>query len=355
MNLKEQKAKIHKDIDFLKRKLSQINEKISQDELSKNFSLLDGIEILPILFENSNRDEMLRVVSAMADNLKAEKELDIEYIPSSIIENELKENQILKLHSRYGSIDLFKGFPSIIGAHPGAGKTTILVNIAWDCIQDKRPCLFFSLELTRSQIYIKLYQIELFYKTGKHYSYSDVIFFYKNKTDFRDAMHAYVNQTKDYLLIIEASGFSSGKICGVYERSIISIGEKPEIVFVDYVQRIHPERETIKMPRREQQISSSQIITEKAKTSQAIFLLASQLNKDGDTMESQAWNQDASLVIRLSREKDESNEGRYKQEVILETKKNRFGEIKFKIIPFADKAGVIGDLKSEIKEPSFNY
>jgi replicative DNA helicase len=125
------------------------------------------IEMLKEIKEVSNPDEVIEKFlvdfkGMLKDNVKVENF-------EGIIRNQLKElNEVLKdpniikgIPSGFYELDrLTNGFEGgeliIIGARPAMGKTTFALNIAYNVAKVSKKVLFFSLEMTKEQLSLRM-------------------------------------------------------------------------------------------------------------------------------------------------------------------------------------------------------
>ena len=108
---------------------------------------------------------------------------------------------------------LLPGQLLILLAKTGTGKTVLLCNLAMNMLH--RRVLFVTLEMTREEIYMRLRRIYLFW--------------------YPRASDADIDAAFDKLMICDENKLSESDFKQLVEEYALDKGEKPEVVFVDYL------------------------------------------------------------------------------------------------------------------------
>lgn len=222
---------------------------------------------------------------------------------------------------------------TVIGARPSTGKTTFALNIARNQIANKRRVLFFSLEMTAAMIFEK-YAADVCRIDSRRFT--DNRLSARNVGSVKGLMKAIRDGNK--LFVVDNVYTIEGITRMIY-------AEKPDMVFIDYAQRIRSvqkhktERELINLITSELKIA--------AKRTKTCIVLLSQIaraGKDAPTMsnlkESGALEEDGDYILILHRPfvLDKTDVSVQPGDTELLIDKNKFGscgaiDLKF-ILPF---------------------
>lgn len=187
-----------------------------------------------------------------------------------------------------------RGTLMVIGARPSTGKTTFAINLAREQLRSSRSVLFFSLEMT-AQMILERYASDV--------CKIDLWKFSRNRLSPREQAvvesTAKALESSKHFLIDQDTTTIEGIISAVY-------AENPDIVFVDYVQRIRSVRD-FKSERERVNYITSELKTAAKKTNCCVVLL-SQITRTGkdaprmsDLKESGALEEDGDYIILLHR------------------------------------------------------
>ena len=227
---------------------------------------------------------------------------------------------------------IFTGFPTLdktlgglrkpsvsyIGARPSTGKTTFALNIAAN--QEGRRVLFFSLEMSAEMIYERMASNALMI---------DYNLFSQQKTS-----EHHNNQIREYAGELEKSG-NFYVLDDVYSIEGISAAVteiKPELVIIDYVQKITTTRQMFNL--REQMEFISGELKRIAKFGGCHVMALSQIARQGkdaptmsDLKESGALEADGDYIMLLHRPYvvDKSNPQNRPEDTQVLLDKNKFG------------------------------
>lgn len=133
---------------------------------------------------------------------------------------------------------LFTGL-SVIGAESSMGKSTLIMNIGENLAESGHDVLYFSLEMSVSQLVMRGLSKQSFLLNNKKKGYESAIIKNNQAGDLSKIIEAYKNKIAGNMIIIpnKAGGFTVEDICNTTEKHIKTTGKQP-IVIVDYLQYI---------------------------------------------------------------------------------------------------------------------
>lgn len=237
------------------------------------------------------------------------------------------------------------GLPTIVGAFSGVGKSRTLINLVYDALENQRPVLVLSLEMTEDQILASLVRIHLSLLDALNHRKSaapSIGELYRSVREHCDGPEMfdkpefvkYLERVKKNLTVVDATGFTSSNLIECFESYSQKKGFEPSQVFIDYVQIIKPENQSTRNERRVQMIETMEILTQKAKETNSSWIMAAQLNRSSHQnskgkgnavadhssfQESAAIEQNAALTMNLARNSEDA------QSLLIRISKNRFG------------------------------
>lgn len=233
-----------------------------------------------------------------------------------------------------GQIFMKRGLPTTVGAFSGAGKSTFLLNLLFDAILQKRKSIFFTLEMTESQLSMNLYRI--FMRAKHQRSYDIEEFIHKVKLpDEETFIGHFQNLIRDHLSLVYCRGKSSSEIIQIFDQFCDSNKIEPDQVFLDYLQIISPEKTSEKKERRIQMIETMELLTDKISQTKSAWIISAQTNRSSHKeenldhssfQESASIEQNSGLAIVLKRERLEDSD---KDILTINVSKNRFGACRF--------------------------
>ncbi len=206
-------------------------------------------------------------------NIRPTMAADIEDVIADTVDS-IKNKTTKLIKTGYENLDKFsggltRGEITIIGGRPGHGKTTVMVNILANVLEQGHRAIFFSRELPNSELVKKIVCLE-----SQQLSYGEV-----RKNIFSEESLKFFNSA----LSIIREKYSSDKFL-MFDNVrdfAASSGEvkkfKPDIIFDDYIQLIACDG---KQDQRRLQIE--QLVNDYkwlAKETNAVVVLASQLNR----------------------------------------------------------------------------
>jgi replicative DNA helicase len=216
----------------------------------------------------------------------------------------------------------------IIAARPGMGKTALALNFARNAAMEAEvPVVFFSLEMSREQLSLRLLCAEARVNSARvrDGSFTD--------EDFNSLSQAADELSRAPIYIDDAPGLTSLEIKTKVRR--LKKDKNIGLVIIDYLQLMTSRS---RLERRDLEISEmSRSLKNLAKEIDIPIIALSQLNRSlearsdkrpvlSDLRESGALEQDADLVMFLYRDelynKDENNPNRGKAELLLAKQRN---------------------------------
>ena len=206
-------------------------------------------------------------------NTKPSFASDIEDVINDTVES-IKNKSTKLIKTGYANIDRFaggltRGEITIIGGRPGHGKTTVMINMLANVLEQGHRAIFFSRELPNAELLKKIVCLE-----SQQLSYGMVrknIFSEKDIKMFNTAIeHVKTKYSKDkFLMFDNVKDFASA--AGEVKRF------KPDIIFDDYIQLI-----TCKGKEDQRRLQIEKLVNDYkwlAKDTEAVVVLASQLNR----------------------------------------------------------------------------
>lgn len=201
----------------------------------------------------------------------------------------------------------------VIGARPGEGKTALSLNIAWNLAKVGKRVVYFTLEMTKEELFVRICCRELNLDATKFQRHQVL------PEELRKIKEFVSGFDKCPIDFQDSSGY-------VFPDIMTYLNNNPEIeiVFIDYIQMIHGGYD--------ERIAFQEYVRglkEYAKTNKKIIVLVSQINRESafrtdprpqlsDLKGSGAIEEVADVVLLLYRE------WRYKQKV---DKRSQGGEL----------------------------
>lgn len=328
--------------------IAEIQERLKLDSLADNYLLKDKIYELKKKWADQNWESIAEDAAYISEAVNLEGSTSLDYNAYSEIVVFADQIEYRPMPGPFGlpGVRMMPGRNVMIGAYPGVGKSTFILNFLYYALMRKHRSIFFSLEMEREEVYMRAYQIFMYLSSSPDrrevYSVEEIIGWIKNRDQQQiKKLKMFFDNIKKYLLVIDNENLTASRICAVLDHSRRYFGGTyPEYVAIDYAQLIQPEQYMRRSSRREQMLEVSRLLTKKSKRSKCIMLILSQLNDKGEFMEAANFKQDCGLALKLSRELN--NEGQYTESLTIKVDKNRYGAISKSVVPFFDRVGVIG-------------
>lgn len=214
-------------------------------------------------------------------------------------------NPIVKVPTVYPKLNqlitgLRPGGLYVIGARPSVGKTLVGLQLAWGLAKKNVGVAFFSLEMTKDDLYQRIYSQELDIPLSRMENNS--------MTDLEGRVIESFIENTDAPFYVEERAFSITQIWGFVERAKRKIDLRA--VFIDYLQIVPATGKD----KRDEVSKVSQQLKQMAKELGVSVVALAQLNRrtDGDEppaltdlKESGQIEQDADVVLLLHREQSD--------------------------------------------------
>ena len=206
-------------------------------------------------------------------NLNPSKAADINEVIKDTLDS-IKNKTTKLIKTGYKNVDKFaggltRGEITIIGGRPGHGKTTVMINMLANVLDDGKRAIFFSRELPNSELLKKIICLE-----SQQLSYGMV-----RKNVFTETDLKVVNQTISHI----KEKYSNDKFLMFDNLKDFSLssGEvkkfKPDIIFDDYIQLI-----ACNGKEEQRRLQIEKLVNDYkwlAKETNCVVVLASQLNR----------------------------------------------------------------------------
>jgi len=162
------------DRNAINKEISKLNRELKREELESNVDLYDKMMLLPYLYDNGDLKQIRNVCESISTVIGSKY-----YTEESIgemLEKVRKLPEALRLPAGFGLNDIWirRGIYFVLCARTGVGKTTAACNIAVDCILKKSTMVFYTLEMSKEQIWSKIYMIYMKQVTNTSYGFGQV-------------------------------------------------------------------------------------------------------------------------------------------------------------------------------------
>ena len=224
---------------------------------------------------------------------------------------------------------------NVVAAKPGEGKTTFAINLANDVISAGKRCLFFSLEMSRTEVFSRMVsdrgelRNDIFVNPRLH----------KPTLGERQTL-------QETLQFFEAGNLFSVRQEDLSIEEIILIATSEArthdlgLIIIDYLQKV-PWKGQRQQSREQEVAKQSAALRNFSKRTKIPVLALSQLNEDGATRESKSLEQDGTHIFKLHFEdkpKEDYIKNRKAGEGLLYCFKARSGASNV-AMPFTHKLG----------------
>lgn len=353
-NLRKQQRAIENKIKYIKNQIGQ--DAIAELGINNYIANLLAEFKKPIneIIRGTNFDQIERIKDIIEYKLMGRAVTKYSDNVLEVMQSEAKKYQSIPLPSCWGfeDVKMYYKLLNVIGAASGAGKTNTMINLLYDSWQNNRLAVVFSLEMTKGQLWTKLASVHLNKKYGYKIGYDKMQEHIRNgDKDIKE----FANEVRDKIIVVDSSRWSASQIISSYNFLIDKLhidGQKVDQVYVDYLQRIQPEKYN-KFNKLDALNETISLLTDKAKKSSSSWVILSQINrqtqKEGYKKRSEIAltsfqgssniEQDMALGLYLERRKDD--EGEWLPEMQIFVVKNRFGRIMNKKLEFEPRSGSI--------------
>lgn len=247
-------------------------------------------------------------------------------------------------------LELERGLSYVIGARPGVGKTTAGVNLAYYYAKRKAESglkvLYLTNEMKPGQVWAKFRQVDLRHGNRSPIPKKQPFMFVKNWVRYPENFeteHRLIcemcQELSENLLMYSVRRMPIEDIGMVINDSANVFGKNPDIILLDYIQRVPRSRGFVDA--RLGTIHIAQSISEIALDMDAVFFVFSQMNKDGGFKESESPEEEAGVAWEISRPED--SEGALQPWVDWRIKKSRISAYFSTRVSYDDVSGTILD------------
>ena len=317
----EECARILREKSLL-RKMILLCSDFRQRALSHDFNNLDDFidSLEKSLFqftENLTQNQLVPITDFVETNLKKIEELNLKNITVTGVPTSFTELDHLTSGFQPGEL-------TIIAARPSMGKTALSLNMALSACLDGRKVAFFSLEMAKDQVLMRLFSL-----AGKvplsHLKNGQIA-----SAEWDNLVYAGSRLSKIDFFVDDSSFLSPFELRSRARRMKLQKGL--DLLFVDYLQLMGLKES---MESREREVSEiSRLLKAIAKELKIPVVALSQLNRGvegrsnrrpllSDLRESGSIEQDADVIMMLYREDYYNNESKKGQaELILNKQRN---------------------------------
>lgn len=331
------------------------NEYLDDPELLKQAIELKHMTVEQVFFDENYGSQLFKILKR---KYAPKRYMSSLHHPLKLMEIERNRPAGFPFPESWGLDGIYipTGQPMVIGAYTGVGKSTTLLNLAYEAIEKERLSIFFSCEMTPGQLWVRLCGIHL---CKKYTNIDEGYIWSKNYREILDLIGngdqditEFAEMAKDYLIVTDATGFTVGDITESYDYLTEKRGKEPDQVFIDYLQIVLPEEYSSRTDRRIQVMDTMSKLTNKAKVSTSAWIIAAQTNRESHKkdqsqsasdhssfQESAAIEQNTSVAIMLGKKQDKDKQ--WTDEMDIRVSKNRFGKIKSSKVKIDPKTGTI--------------
>jgi replicative DNA helicase len=331
--------------DGLNKSIQKASVQLKKDQLLDNPMLYDRMLELPDLYDSGQMQRCGEICQAIADTVKSTLVYDTRPAIEIIKERKAKMEKPMLFPHEFGfsKLPIHRGFPIVIGAGTGVGKTSFSANMAVAAAMNEETTLFISLEQDIIQLWLKLftvYQKKYKRKTYSFNSVSEIVRLSHKYPDEWKEFEEFVNEFSKYIELVDMDNMTASQIISRYEMAVDKFEKNPDYVQIDYMQLISPEGKNQEI--RLSLIETSRLLTAKAKSSGSVIIEYSQINDKEDFAESGEMKKAASIAMILRRNEDK-NTGEKEASVTLAITKSRFTQCMSSTIKFDGVSGAIGE------------
>ncbi len=353
-------AEIEETIKSLSKVLKEKRRREKIQNLRKDRRLADKVDEFEQLFYQGEYAKARSVVAELWRSLNLESPI----VAETDWKKQLKEYRSVGIEIRMppewgfkrGSefdvnreLELERGLSYVIGARPGTGKTTIGVNLAYYYAKRKAELglkvLFLTNEMKPGQIWAKFRQVDMtisaamrrpFMLVKNHVRYPE-----KFEAEYRHICELCEGLSKN-LVLASVRRMPIEDINMVVNESAQPLGKVPDIVILDYIQRV-PRSRGFATEARLGTVHIAQQISEMALDIDGVIFVLSQMNKEGGFKESEAPEEEAGIAWEVSR--PENSDGSKQSFIDWKIKKSRISAYFSTRTAFDDLSGTVLDWK----------
>lgn len=346
---------LNQKIEALKLQLKQAINEERLAGLRKDVRLVDHAEkLLETLYAGDI--DMVRKLAALifkaTDNTAT---VSATFNAQEHLDGYRSQGNAIKMPEEWGfkdkkEIEIERGLMYMLGARPGTGKTSVAMNLAYYYAMLKQSLglrvLFLTNEMKPGQLWVKMRQIDLYHENtfprkrrpfmlAKNY----VRYPEQFPQEYSDVKGMVKRMEKNFR-IANVRRMDAESICMVIDNSKNEFGAYPDIVIMDYLQRV-PRQKIFASDARLGIVDIVQMFSQKMADIDGVMFLLSQMNQQGGFKESEAPEEEAGIAWELSRDSDK--EGNKSKFIDWKIKKSRISAYINQRTAFDDVVGAILD------------
>lgn len=279
--------------------------------LKKDTRLADEIEGLAELFYTAEFDKARNKAAQIWRALNVQATTTANWDWRKHLDEYRSRGNAIKMPKEWGfkgddEIELERGLIYLIGARPGTGKTTIALNMAYYYALMKAELgykvLFLTNEMKPGQCWAKLRQIDLNRTRGHLRPFMLVKNHIRYPDEFKFEHEAVIELCKSMspnFAMASVRKFEAADICMVAQEAKNYFGKFPDLVFLDYLQRVPRGKQ---IDARLGTIETVRQFSEAAMDQDGAWFVLSQMNQSGGFKESEAPEEEAGIAWEISRD-----------------------------------------------------
>ena len=349
---------IRKEMDALQAQLKYVELSEKNESLKNDIVVQDYIDDLKKSFAVGQYDDARNLAAKLFRSLGSTVVTQIELNAQKHLDGYKSKSETIRMPESWGFVDSFspvgavkhgieleRGLPYSIGARPGVGKSSVAINLAYhyvqECLDKNYRVLVMTNEMKVGQLWVKMRQVDLARKMQERKSFMVAKDWVRYPDKFPEQyaeMQGMIKQMEPRLCMTSVRKMQAESICLVIDEAKNYFGRYPDVVMLDYLQRV-PRDAKYKTDARLAMVDTMQMLTEKMGDTDGVMFIFSQLNKEGGFKESEIPEEESGIAWEISREK--LTDGSLSARMEWRIKKSRISPY-FKLkVPFDDESGSI--------------
>lgn len=305
---------IYKKIEIIKqtriateREYARLNALLAQQQFGSDPIITKLVMNILSAMQNADRTQFQKaLLSALAYSSKS---IISDQLPMEEEANSHKEKNVIWMPEKIGmNVSFPAGIPCFVIGSPGKGKTSFLVNLLYGFWQKGLRVVFYTLEMRRMEILNRLFAVYLLDERDADMTWTEIYAFMRSD-NARDIIR---NKIAPFIHIKEQNEgeeFTEESLMHYYEYYKYRKGFEPDVVIVDYFQRLKPSHNVLAQRgvAMTHQVNS---LTKFALHTSASWIVAAQKNRAGADLGSNAltsakgtaaFEEDAALMVHTDR------------------------------------------------------
>ncbi len=341
---------IRKEIAALQNKLKQVSRTEKIESLRGDVRLLDYMDKVSTAFTAGDIDAARKNAGYLWRGLNSEAISPATMNFAHHFEKYKSTGTAIKMPQEWGfagkkELELERGLIYPIGAKPGTGKSTVAINLAYYWAYQKAAMgyrvAFLTNEMKEGQLWVKLYQVHLNLQHHMRRPFmlaKDWLRYPEKFPAEHKAMREFAKMMSDRLVFVNVRKMSAEDICIVIDETKNHFMVHPDIIVLDYLQRI-PRNSAFKSEERLGLIDTVQMFSDKMGDIDGIMFVLSQMNETSGFKGSAAPEEEAGIAWEISRDTD--REGKKMPLITWKVKKSRISPYVTVNTGFDDTSGTI--------------